>query len=456
MEQQTPSPIPPSSFLSPTSPAPVDPNPGSSPHHSPFHSLHRKFRRPSASNPPDQAVENASRLSPSQLVGPKPPSKHDETYKEAARAAKRFIKDNVRNDWEFCVSSENQAFAKLCPTTSAVDQMAQEEHDRIPIDYVRRQSGSSDPTSDDEGFHDARDPMWAEGDAGDEHTFKFESPDDVGNAIQARRKAKRKREKEEMEWNIGLRTWTARRNAWTGATKTKPPRRLRRKARSSQDRPGTSSADSTLVDNRSEQSSIRPLSPPDSHSDLDMGESELEKSDTDSDASSDGRGPYLPIHPPLLPSSNVVRAAIGPNLYPMIYSKVVVQGLSPSVPIPLTHLVKAVVRGWKDEGNWPPKGSNEPMGEGKVASKSNSSGVVAQAKREAMRLYRLGRDKDHDSSHHHRKGGSIGGMGGAVRKAFGLKGHKSQHEHDTPKGGGVSGYAEQEEEMEWDGDFLEN
>lgn len=65
-------------------------------------------------------------------------------------------------------------------------------------------------------------------------------------------------------------------------------------------------------------------------------------------------GPYLPIYPPLLPASHNLRARITPKAYATIYSKVVIQSLTPNVPIPLSHMISALVTGWKAEGNWPP------------------------------------------------------------------------------------------------------
>ena len=37
----------------------------------------------------------------------------------------------------------------------------------------------------------------------------------------------------------------------------------------------------------------------------------------------------------------------------------VTQGVSPTVPLNLSDVVRALVQGWKDNGDWPPKGSLE-------------------------------------------------------------------------------------------------
>ncbi|KAL2398895.1 hypothetical protein ABEF93_006081 [Exophiala dermatitidis] len=68
-----------------------------------------------------------------------------------------------------------------------------------------------------------------------------------------------------------------------------------------------------------------------------------------------GSGPWIPIYPPLLPQEDVLRDRIKPQAYPTIYSKVVVQSMTPNVPIPLKHMIPALVEGWKAEGSWPPQ-----------------------------------------------------------------------------------------------------
>ncbi|KAA8644195.1 hypothetical protein EYZ11_004681 [Aspergillus tanneri] len=65
--------------------------------------------------------------------------------------------------------------------------------------------------------------------------------------------------------------------------------------------------------------------------------------------------PFIPVAPTLISTTNPVRAAIAPTMYPSIYSKVVVQGLTPTVPINLVDVTKAIVQGWKADGQWPPK-----------------------------------------------------------------------------------------------------
>ncbi|CEL00629.1 hypothetical protein ASPCAL00227 [Aspergillus calidoustus] len=68
--------------------------------------------------------------------------------------------------------------------------------------------------------------------------------------------------------------------------------------------------------------------------------------------------PLIPVVPSLISTSNPIRASITPSMYPSIYSKVVLQGLTPTVPINLADMTKAMVQGWKADGQWPPKPQN--------------------------------------------------------------------------------------------------
>ncbi|KAL9618512.1 MAG: hypothetical protein Q9160_006768 [Pyrenula sp. 1 TL-2023] len=435
MDDRYHTPATPTSFLSPASPVTASYSSASPSYHSHFHSFHRKFRRPSASQTPDSPSDPNIKSSGPATESVRP-TRTNEAAREAVREVKRFLQDNIRDDWSYEPSSTHRTSEDGEKNSELPEDFPK------PIDYTRRQSSSSDAPTDDEGYHDARDPMWVDGDSHDTHTFKFESPEDVGNAIKARKKLKQRRAKEEMAWNNGLSIWTDRRNQWTRATRH---------------RPGTTDISTVAHDQQlngndpelergneePESGPVRPLSPPDSRL-------YLEDSDDDED---DDEEPYLPIQPPLIPPSNPIRAAIGPSMYPTIYSKVVVQGLAPSVPVPLTHIVKSLILGWKEEGNWPPRPSAAPppapSDSARLTARGGSS-VVAQAKKEMTRLARLGRDRERE----HSKRGSVGGMGEAMRKAFGFRGHKFDDDSFSRGGGSTTGYGERDEEIDAEGDIL--
>lgn len=434
MDDRSQTPATPTSFLSPASPVTASYSPSSPSYHSHFHSFHKKFRRPSASQTPDSPIDSTAKSS-SPAIEPVRPTRTNEAAREAVREVKHFLHENIRDDWSY----EPGSTLRTSEDGEKIKEIS--EDFPKPIDYTRRQSSSSDAPTDDEGYHDARDPMWVDGDSNDARTFKFESPEDVGNAIKARKKLKQRRAKEEMGWNNGLCIWTDRRNQWTRATKSRPRMTDISKAAHDQHINGKD-PEMHRDDEQPEPGPVRPLSPPDSRLYLE-----------DSEDDEDDEEPYLPIQPPLIPTSNPIRAAIGASMYPTIYSKVVVQGLAPSVPVPLTHIVKSLILGWKEEGNWPARPSAASASAAPESARLTARGgssVVAQAKKEMTRLARLGRDRERE----HSKRGSVGGMGEAMRKAFGFRGHKFDDESMSRGGGSTTGYGERDEEIDAEGDIL--
>lgn len=105
----------------------------------------------------------------------------------------------------------------------------------------------------------------------------------------------------------------------------------------------------------------------------------------------------VPVPPPLVPLSNAVRAAITPATYPSIYSKIVVQGLAPTIPVNLGDVVRAMVEGWKRDGEWPPKSRYEEEGEGKRAVREEvvDEGRVRRGVGRVKRVFGMG-EKEED------------------------------------------------------------
>jgi len=167
----------------------------------------------------------------------------------------------------------------------------------------------------------------------------------------ARTKAGRKRKRarimdEEMTWNAGLAHFVARRNAWTCARDVhRPPSHVpkgRKLGDVMQDVGGDVDMDTAEKDSE----------------DARTEEEEEEDSDLPAAANSslsDART-LLPIPKPLLPD-HPVRKKINPNTYGEIYSKIILQSRTPTIPINLAHVINALIHGWKQEGNWPPKGT---------------------------------------------------------------------------------------------------
>ncbi|MCJ1299580.1 hypothetical protein MMC08_002372 [Hypocenomyce scalaris] len=143
--------------------------------------------------------------------------------------------------------------------------------------------------------------------------YKYENPDSLASVIQSRKRKRRRRLLDEMRWNAGLQTYVARRDAWTGGiTRSSPP-------------------------------------PSGGHTNRAIN------GDSPSHSPSPDLLELVPLHPPLLPASNVIRSSITPATYPSIYTKVITQGLTPTIPINLADVTRAMVQGWKADGEWPPK-----------------------------------------------------------------------------------------------------
>jgi len=237
----------------------------------------------------------------------------------------------IRNDWEY-PTTEVKNHDLMLPT-------------REPVAYCSREYGQSDLDSDNSpGRRTKR--------KSNNDPYKFENPDAIGNSIAERKRKRRKTAQEEMAWNEGLRLWEQRRNAWTGAVKTKPS-----KTTSATD--GRNMSESTSG-SRSWPVSLNSPAVPESSS-----TESVETADT-------GEGPWLPIFPPMMNEDNPMRQRIKPAAYPAIYSKVVVQSLTPNVPIPLNHMINALVDGWKAEGNWPPQLGAVPSEDAKKGRKSSA------------------------------------------------------------------------------------
>ena len=221
----------------------------------------------------------------------------------ASRQAKRFLDDRVRHDWDYPPAP---------PTWSASD-----EEVRDAQDFRERYYGESE-SEDSATEQDGASP------------YKFDNPDSIGDAVTQKREARKSRRRErlerEMEENEGLRIWVERRDVWTGATSVKKYGTKRRKQSSSQ------------------------------------AEAEPTESPC-ADKATSQQDPYdlVPVAPCLL-ATNPIRASITPRAYPDIFQKIVVSARTPSVPINLGDMTKALVQGWKDNDEWPPKiGPLDPL-----------------------------------------------------------------------------------------------
>lgn len=234
----------------------------------------------------------------------------------AAQAARLEIRSNIRQDWSWPPSpSQSSTPLRITPAT----QWRPRDSDTSALPSPQHSQSSISPL----------DP------------YKYDNPDSLGQPHLARRKKRRRKTQEESMWNEGLATYLERRDAWVGARSTSRP-----------------TCKATLASNSSCPSTTQaiPSSPSSTSS-----SSSLSRSPSPTPS-------LLPLPPPLLPPENPIRAAITPAAYSSIYSKVVTQGLTPTVPVNLSDMVKILVQGWKENGEWPPKGEVPPEAKGKTTA----------------------------------------------------------------------------------------
>ena len=177
--------------------------------------------------------------------------------------------------------------------------------------------------------------------------YRYENPESVAQPVLTKKRKRRLLLDHEIQWNTGLKMYTERRDAWTGAKNQRPL----------PPEPESPSAQPSFA---SHESSQLPTSPSLSYS-LPL----------QSISPSTLPTTLVPLAPPILPPENPIRASIQPATYPAIYDKIIIRGLSPTVPINLKDVVHALVAGWKKDDEWPPKSEPEkaaaaegPRGEG--------------------------------------------------------------------------------------------
>ena len=273
--------------------------------------------------------------------------------------------------------------------------------------------------------------------------YRYENPDAVAAALTRKQGKRRKLLKDEIQYNEGLRIFHARRNAWTGAVRERPKRRAGppsspngNKKKHSRNNSLNLNFDFELDTPLDRSRSASPASashvstPPSAISDQTEENTDSVVQHPVEPTSDIDVDPLLPVAPPLLPRTNPVRAAITPSMYPTIYSKVVIQSLTPSVPIPLPDMTRAIVQGWKDEGNWPPKttAANAMVNEAK-----GINGSTIDRKDPSQHFVSIPSVKEKEK----REGGGMRkGMSGAFRKALNWRtSNATSHSTQTSNGG---------------------
>ncbi|KAF2497760.1 hypothetical protein BU16DRAFT_482992, partial [Lophium mytilinum] len=238
-----------------------------------------------------------------------------ESNQTAAREARRFLTNRVRDDWAW-------------PDAPAAWSHSDEEV-RGALDFREREYGTTSGSDED------TDPAAGAGD----NPYKFDSPDSIAVAVETKLESRKRKRREvlaeEMAWNEGVACFVQRRDAWTGAAAVQKYG-ARKHSASDQLELFDLELDGSFVS--AETKHTPPVAPPEPSAES-----------------------LVPIARPLL-KHNPIRDSISSKIYPDIYNKVVVTSRTPSVPINLTDMTRALVQGWKDNGEWPPKaGPLDPL-----------------------------------------------------------------------------------------------
>ncbi|KAL1850892.1 hypothetical protein Plec18167_002630 [Paecilomyces lecythidis] len=394
------------------------------------------------------------------------------------REAKRHIRDIVRNDWNYETAWTNSPPAtdsnassmtadttpsSSAPTTNGTTTTA-------ATTTASSSTAGTEPLSEVVGWrlreYDSSSSEFEPEQAGPAQAARqhrrqeqSEDPDAAVRASTVERRRRRGRQlEEEMRWNIGLRIWVERRNAWSGArtrahvkhtsgaqaapsaaqevdqkNTEKPPLVRPLSSESTGSRSTVPAEGEERGDQASQPSSDASSLVPETEvlslsETQDAASKEVEVSAAatteeeqstaeEKDDSDDPDEPLVPLVRPLLPESNPIRSSIKPSLYPSIYSKIVVQGLTPTVPINLADVTRAMVEGWKADGQWPPKPTPQAPGDN-IAVRRKANPANATLNDEKKRSH---------------------GVAGAMKKVLGFSGihHYPFHRRSSSHGAGA-------------------
>ncbi|KAI4848256.1 hypothetical protein E4T44_04041 [Aureobasidium sp. EXF-8845] len=271
------------------------------------------------------------------------PGRTSNEQTEQLRKTRAWLIDNIRNDWSYpnaphvlpdyydpsqAAPGASTSLVSPVPTQDAITQI--NEHIRNRITISATQPTGKPPIDSRERYYSDGENSGSDNENDD---TGFSTPDSVGAELRDRkaRRIQRRQQRfaDELHENIGLAHWSAQRNTWTGA-------RPRTHADHDSSASGVESSGHPSPVTLVSLASTPPIIP-----------TTLTGATPDTDM-------MIPVAPPLLPD-NAVRNRITTNTYSDIYTKIVLQSRTPSIPINLTDVTRSLVHGWKEEGQWPPK-----------------------------------------------------------------------------------------------------
>ena len=272
--------------------------------------------------------------------------------KEAARQVNREMHQKLRDDWDMAwdpskelVVVDDDGDDSSSSSSSSSGGGAGEDDAREGSPRGRKRSKADDDTKwrDRELSPSCVASSWpsrdvsASTDGGGSNAPDAREPSRERWAQQTRLQ-RREMIEAEMKWNPGLRYWMAQRDAWSGGR----VRYVRRRCQGRDPPRPALQAIAVHGGNGTQASAVAAA---------ETGATSLEKVDVREE---------VPSGLCIFPDSNPLRAQIVEKHYPAIYSKCVANGMTPSVPINLLDMTRAIVVGWKADGQWPARAASDP------------------------------------------------------------------------------------------------
>ncbi|KAK3721829.1 hypothetical protein LTR37_002995 [Vermiconidia calcicola] len=304
------------------------------------------------------------------------------------REAKRLLKERIQDDWDYPplpafqspvrrsktagggVEETIAGFKFHTPsnyTTQAVASGAPAHVDFEPVDWREREYSSDESETESPSSTNSRDSK--------PRGYRFEGPDSVAAQISDRKHARKMKQQEaldkEVTWNDGLAHWLARRDVWCCAHTAQQVQVLE----SGTDVHASSSSASIASTPRTSTSSTTSVTAsPVVSSPSTTPELVTEQPVVNTIPPAPSSEVLVPVAPPIL-VNHPIRRRITPDIYPEIYTKIILQSRTPSVPINLAVLIKALIQGWKDDGEWPPKQGPVEKSVGRKKSSGHESAL---------------------------------------------------------------------------------
>jgi len=254
-----------------------------------------------------------------------------------------------------------------------------------PLEWRERDYASSDEDSEEDQIEIAA--VKASSEKKSKGEDRSESSESAAQDISNRRTARKRKRKElleqEMTWNDGLSHWTLQRDAWCVA-KTLDQVRSLEQGREKEIKAEAVSASASASAGSTPRTSTSSAASPRAMSTSTNGTSP----DTNINIAGMSVTPpshmLVPVMAKILPH-HPIRRKMSPGMYPEIYNKIILQSRTPSVPINLGVMIHALVKGWIDDGEWPPK----PGPVEKSLTKRKAHGSVKDGVKSFARVLRI-------------------------------------------------------------------